>query len=251
MLTRHLVQSTLVIAIVAIVTGCSSSDDGSSQGSAPLMGSEHGSSSATRTYDVTIENLTSGQPLSPGVVVTHTRAGSLFSVGTMASLGIRKIAEDGDNQQALSDLSSADGVFDVRPIATPIHRIGGPGATAVTVRITARADANRLSLATMLICTNDGFTGVDGMKLPGGFKPSTFDVFAYDAGTEANDELSTRIVDPCFAIGPVAGAADGNLRTATRAPIATHPGVSGANGQLTTAHRWTGAIARVTVQRVE
>ena len=38
-----------------------------------------------RTYEVTIENLTSGQPLSPGLIVTHDRSASLFRVGHPAS----------------------------------------------------------------------------------------------------------------------------------------------------------------------
>jgi hypothetical protein len=249
LLTRNFIASTLIIGVV--LSGCATSDDELTSGETPLMGSENASDSATRTYDVTIENLTTGQPLSPGVMVTHTRAASLFQVGSNASLGIRKIAEDGDNSVALSSLASVDGVFDVEAIAAPIHRIGGPGATSLTVRITARADANLLSFASMLICSNDGFTGVSGTRLPSGFQPMTFDVGAYDSGTEANDELSTSIVDPCFAIGPVAGAADGNARTATSSPITIHNNVNGTIGQLTAAHRWTGAIARVTVQRVK
>jgi hypothetical protein len=61
---------------------------------------------------------------------------------------------------------------------------------------------DRLSLATMLICTNDGFTGLDRAKLPIGGS-EVFWTNGYDAGTENNTELSQDIVDACSALGPV------------------------------------------------
>jgi hypothetical protein len=74
---------------------------------------------------------------------------------------------------------------------------------------------------------------------------------AYDAGTEANDELYTHIVDPCGIISPVAVAPDGmNLRTATDNVITMHPGITGV-GDLTPAHAWANPIAMVTIQRVK
>jgi hypothetical protein len=132
----------------------------------------------------------------------------------------------------------------------PIHRVGGPGSNSMTVMINASGSANNLSLATMLICTNDGFTGLDSFKLPGGFEPVTLFAQGYDAGTEANDELYTHIVDPCGAIGPVTAAADGmNLRTATGGVITHHDGIEG-TGDLTSAHEWANPVLKIEIQRV-
>src|SRR2546425_772156 len=119
------------------------------------------------------------------------------------------------------------GVFQVVDVNAPTGRVGGSLPTSRTFRIEAAANANRISLAVMLICTNDGFTGLDGVALPGGFKPLTYYTAGYDAGTEANDELSTIIVDACFAIGPTTRPPDGNARTPTIGVIEHHPGIQG------------------------
>lgn len=208
-----------------------------------------------RQYDVTISNLTGSQPLSPGVVVTHTKHVEIWAPGHQASEGIRQIAENGDDGPAVAELTGAPGVFDVVGTGLPpVHRIGGPGPTSRTFRISARGDANRLSVAVMLICTNDGFTGVHSVRLPGGFEAATFAGRGYDAGTESNDQSSTHIVDPCGAIGPVPAAPDGqNLRTPTPGGlIHLHPGIQPGVGDLNAAaHGWVNPTALITVQRVK
>lgn len=205
---------------------------------------------AVRDYDVTITNLTAGQPFSPGVLVTHTRHASFFDVGARASEGLRLIAEDGSQSVAIAELTGRPGVLEVVDVNAPIGQAGGPFPTARTFRIRAAANANRLSLAVMLICTNDGFTGLDGVRLPGGFKPRTFYAAGYDAGTEANDERSTSVVDACFAIGPIPGAADGNARTSTNGVVTHHPGIQGGADLMPSAHGWRDPVAQITIQRV-
>lgn len=206
---------------------------------------------ATRTYDVTITNLTTGQPLSPGVLATHTKQASFFHVGDPASEGLRLIAENGDESVAVGELTGRPGVFQVVDVNLPTGRVGGPLPPSPTFRIDAAANANRISLAVMLICTNDGFTGLDGVALPGGFKPLTYYAAGYDAGTEANDERSASIVDPCFAIGPTTRPADGNARTPTAGVIEHHAGIQGGADLDPSAHGWQNPVARITVQRVQ
>ena len=167
------------------------------------------SAAAGHTYQITIENLTDGQPFSPGVVTTHTRGTHLFEVGAGASNGIRDIAESGNPSTAVSELNGNDGAHDVIATDAPV----GPGGS-LTVEIEGRANANRLSMAVMLVCTNDGFTGLDHVKLPGGFKSATYEVGAYDAGTEMNAETSETIVDGC-GVGW-----DGKARALTAAALA-------------------------------
>jgi glucose/arabinose dehydrogenase len=201
-------------------------------------------------YRVTIQNLTTGQPFSPGVIATHTDQATVFRVGQQASEGIRRIAEDGDPVVALSETRGTPGVFDVVKIGHPIHPDGGSGPSSATFSIEARDGVNRLSLATMLICTNDGFTGLDAVPLPTGFDPVVFHADGYDAGTEANDELSSHIVDPCGTIGPVAFPPDGNARTPTIGVITHHPNITGVGNLVPAQHAWRNRVARITVQRV-
>lgn len=210
------------------------------------------SAAATRTYQVTIDNLTSGQPLSPGVVATHSGKVHAFQVGQSASEGIRLIAENGDPGTAVGALGAHAEVFDAVSTGGPIHRVGGPGPSSLTVEVDAAANASFLSVAVMLICTNDGFTGVDALRLPGGFKAAEYLAAGYDAGTEANNEQSDHIVGACGAIGPVAGATDGdNFRVATAGRIAHHPNVQGANALTIADHGWTDPVARITVRRIK
>jgi len=160
------------------------------------------------------------------------------------------IAENGDESVAVAELARQTGVFQVVDVNLPTGRVGGPLPASRTFRIDAAANANRISLAVMLICTNDGFTGLDGAELPGGFKPVIYHAAGYDAGTEANDERSASIVDPCFVIGPTTGPADGNARTPTDGVIAHHPGIQGGAELDAAAHGWEDPVARITIQRV-
>ncbi len=150
-----------------------------------------------RTYRVTIENMTEGQPFSPGLAATHRANTNLFEVGGMASAGIEAIAEAGNEAPAVAMIDGAAGITDVFDINRPITPDGvtiGDFTDSFTFEITARP-GDRLSLAVMLICTNDGFTGLDGGRLPAQGSVS-YSINGYDAGTEDNTEMSDDIVDP-------------------------------------------------------
>lgn len=203
------------------------------------------------TFEVTITNMTHGQPFSPGVIATHDGSADLFEVGSPASEGVRLIAENGDPATAFAALDGAAGVTEVIATNAPIHRKGGPGPVSLTTVITAEP-GDYLSLAVMLICTNDGFVGLDAVKIPNGPQKAVYFPNAYDAGTEDNDGLLASIVDPCGAIGPVALPADGsNNRPATADVISMHPGISGGADLSADAHSWRNQVARVTIQRVK
>lgn len=215
------------------------------------QGAEQASPASTRWYDVTITNLTTGQPLSPGVLVTHAKNLSLFQIGAAASEGIRLIAENGNPTTAAAEMGGLFGVAEVSTTSAPVGVVGGgPFPSSLTVRIGARGNANRLSVAVMLICTNDGFTGLDGVRLPGGFQAETWYTQAYDAGTEVNTEADGDIVPPCFGLTSSPGTGGGG-RTAEGGVITMHPGIAGGAALVPATHGWSGPIARITVQRVK
>lgn len=208
-----------------------------------------------RTYEVTIYNTSLGQPLSPPVVATHRRGAALFKVGHRASEGIVEIAENGNPDPAAEALSGSRRVTDVE-VLDPIAPLGTltEVPTSRTVRVTARP-GDRLSVAGMLICTNDGFAGVDRMRLPWRGTRTAI-LGTYDAGSERNTEMSEDIVDPCSALGPVvldgdgdAGNGNNNDGIDTSGRITRHPGVDGTVGDLLPAHDWELA-AVLTVRRV-
>lgn len=206
------------------------------------------------TYEVTIINLAASQPISPPVVVTHSSDASFFRVGSAASAGIVAIAENGDPSVAVADLSGADGITDVVNVGQPLTLAGttfGDFTDSVTVEISA-VRGNVLSLAGMLICTNDGFAGVNGVALPRRGS-ATYYASGYDAGSEHNTELSADIVDACSLLGPVAlnGDDNGNNNDGidTFRRILPHRGIAGV-GDLLLDHSWDDPVLEITITRV-
>ena len=208
------------------------------------------------TYEVTIINRALGQPLSPPVLATHDETVDLFERGRRASRGVAAIAQAGDQSLAVSRLTSrvGDGVTDVAEGAPERALLGVAGPqTTQTVTIEA-VPGDRLSIASMLICTNDGFTGLDSKPLPESGTVA-YPLFAYDAGVERNTQRSEHIVDPCSLLGPVALDGDdngnvdtGRVLTSPAQPIGMHRGV-GHWGDLQQVHDWSGPVAVVQVTR--
>jgi hypothetical protein len=209
------------------------------------------------TYQVTITNLTSGQPLTPPVAATHRGKNAIFRVGRTASFELKEIAENGNNGPLLTALD------DDRQVAAVAEGPGGPLVPAgrpgsgsfddtTTFPLTADRGANRVSFASMLICTNDGFTGVNSLRLPKRIGDSvTATTAGYDAGTEVNTEDFVDIVPPCQSLIGVtsadAGTATSNPALAQGGVIRHHPGIVGGVDLLPGVHGWTDPVARITV----
>jgi hypothetical protein len=196
------------------------------------------------TYTVTIENLTSGQPFTPPVVVTHSSDFDVFESGQSASAEVQAIAENGNNDPLVALIGSSSAVFDSAVGTAPVL----PGETTT---LTVESPAGGLiSAAMMLICTNDGFTGLDSVALPASGS-QTFDANAYDAGTEINTEDFADIVPPCQSLIGVEsedeGTGESNPALAEGAVIIVHPGVQGGTDLTTADHGWTDPVARITV----
>jgi hypothetical protein len=209
-----------------------------------------------RTYRVTIENLSDGQPLGLVAASTHRQGGGIFEVGDVASPGIERMAEDGLFDilvGEMNDSAKTTTALGLEAAATPQGTSFGPFTDTIVFEITARP-GDRFSLATMIICTNDGFTGLSGAMLPSHGSVS-YDLVGYDAGTEDNTEASEDLEDPCTLLGPdVPGDPDGNddigPDTQPRGVIAPHPGIEG-NEDLSSAHEFSDPVGRVHIERVD
>jgi hypothetical protein len=226
---------------------------------------------STRTYEVTITNMTSGQPLTPPVVATHSGKSQVFEVGQPASVGVREIAENGNNNPLLAFLEADP--FDRISAFTqagmgPLVPEGTPGGVedppsgpefpdSVTFEITAEEGANRLSFVSMLICTNDGFTGANGLRLPGRVgRTVTAETAGYDAFTEINDEDFAHIVPPCQGLIGVSTGEPGegvsNPALAEGGVISHHQGIQGVADLVPAVHGWDidEEVAEISVTRV-
>lgn len=201
-----------------------------------------GDNAGVRTYKILIENLTpatgdgSSQPFSPPVLATHHPREHLFREGEFASKELAQIAEDAVNGPLLEKLNNSARVHDVVEGGGVIL----PGATA-SFEIQIFGASRRLSAVFMLVNTNDGFGGLDGVKLPINGE-RVFYVHAYDAGSEFNSELLSDIPGPCCG-SPGEG-------TDTRERVQAHTGILGVGDLDPDTWGWTGPVARVTVKRL-
>jgi hypothetical protein len=207
-----------------------------------------------RTYTVTIMNLTDGQPLTPALVTTHKGSDDLFSVGSSASFELKEIAENGNLGPMIAGVSG-DSDFDDLVVQTGDTGLPPvvPGET-ITFEITAAPPFNFLSWASMLICTNDGFTGVDTVKLPSDVGESlTMSTQGYDAGTEINTEVFADLVPPC---GELTGQDSMGQGTDMSDPalaeggvIHHHDGILGVGDLDPAINDWNNPVATITVER--
>ena len=196
-------------------------------------------SGRTSTYLITVENLTpaGSQPLSPVGTVVHNKRTDVWSTGHPASAAVAAVAEDAGVPVFVNTYSQTPGVSSALVGGgAPI----GPGSS-VSFEIEANR-GQRLSLVSMLVNSNDAFTGLDSVKL--GKSMQVFEVGAYDAGTEINNE------DPAFIPGP-AGFGPG-VRAPEGGVITPHEGIIGQPGGIDPAlYDWGDTVARITIERLD
>jgi hypothetical protein len=250
-----------LVALLALLTAAAcdgmvepSASDSSAE---PDLASANASPRASdqRTYEVTVYNLTSGQPFTPPAAATHRRAADLFQVGSAASYEVKEIAENGNLAPMVTALESSRHVSDVVVAVAGDPPPVLPGGS-VTFEIEAEDGAQFFSFVSMLICTNDGFTGLDSRKLPNRlYEQVTFDIAAYDAGTEVNTEDFADIVPPCPPLTGVAssdpGAGMSDPTLAENGVIRHHPGIMGGDDLQTGLHGWSEPVGRVSIRRVD
>jgi hypothetical protein len=191
----------------------------------------------TKRWRITIQNLTppGSQPLSPPVFAVHSRHADVWSVGAQATHGVAAVAEDANNGPLVSALNATPGV------ASAFTAAGGPimpGASA-SYTVESRGRFNRLSFVTMLVNTNDGFTGLDSLTLRG--RSEALVRPAYDAGSERNNELAAFIPGPCCG-HPFVRDPEGAL-------IGMHPGIVGVGDLDAAVYGWSGPVVRITIAR--
>lgn len=232
----------LGLSVMLTLAACSD-DDNDLPTPAPAPAPAPAPTPVTSSYEITVTNLTNAQPLSPVAVVLHTE-GQLWSIGSSSSEELEYLAEGGDNSFVLALPVTAAGSSGQGPI-------GPGGSETISVSIDDN-DSALLSVVTMLVNTNDAFTGINAQSLSAlavGDSWSTYS-HVYDSGTEANSE----------AAGTIPGPADGGTGfDAARDDVdyvAMHPGVVSAQDGLTTSvltkqHGFDNPAAKITVTRTE
>lgn len=197
--------------------------------------------SPEQEYSISITNLTHSQPLSPPVAMLHKKKFSFWSIGEEASEALEILAEGGDGSDLLS-LKPRNPQFQG---SAPIL----PGENIEFTLETHRDNLKYLSIATMLVNTNDAFSGLNGIELldleEG--QSSVYYTYAYDAGTEFNSELTGTIP------GPADGGEGFNSARDDITDVVTHHGGivsvddNFADSTLSSANRFDNPTLRIVV----
>ncbi|MGI2259339.1 spondin domain-containing protein [Shewanella sp. GXUN23E] len=189
-------------------------------------------------YEVTVTNLTRGISFTPFFAASHRAGVSLFTLGESASEELARVAEGGDISGLTAQWQANNRVL----MTTNTDGLLGPGQS-VTFSISGRGAFNRLTMAAMLLPTNDTLAAVRGVELPvWGSKTYTFR--AYDGGSETNDESCQHIP------GPHCGGAPFSPEDAGEGYVYPSPGIHGEGDLSRASYQWQDPIGKITISRV-
>jgi hypothetical protein len=189
---------------------------------------EAGTPSSADSVTITLTNTSDFQPMTPPVVLLHNAPNAdngirIFEVGQPAIDQLVRIAEDGDfgPMVELAELQTTAGAVSASGVAFADPDNPGPltpGATA-TIELDLSAENQVMTLISMVVCTNDGFSGIDSRALPE--TTETFTAPIYDAGSETNVLTLDYWVPPCSEDGQSPNSGDDE-----NGSITPHPGQS-------------------------
>lgn len=188
----------LILTSTAVLTACGNSNSTTDQA----------------TYEVSFINVTNNQPLSPPAALIHDNGYRAWNIGSAASAEIEELAESGSPAALVASATDALNMIAASGVIPP-------GASDTLTLVVDQTNHLSLTVATMLVNTNDAFTGVTGWNISDIAVGETAQVLApiYDAGTEANDELASSIP------GPAGGGEGFNPARESSDQVTRHPGV--------------------------
>ena len=214
--------STSIILSISLLSGLANADD-------------------NRAFEVTVTNITKGEIFTPIMVASHRRGVKLFEIGEPADQDLEILAEGGNTEPLSTSLLSSGLALDVVTADGPLL----PGHS-VTLQVKTNGRNSHVSVASMLVPSNDAFFAVNGIRGPRGNKSKTVYSPAYDAGSEVNDELCANIPGPPFAC-----SGEGFNAETGEGYVYIHPGIQG-NGDLdSSAYDWNNPVAKIAIKRVK
>jgi len=204
---------------------------------------------------ITVTNLTQGLHFTPLITAAHPVSEHIFMAGTTATAELQAMAEGGD----ISGLATILNNGDANTNENPASGLLAPG-TSTTYLLTNDSANTHLSITGMILPSNDGFVGLDSWEIPTEAGTYTLMLNAYDAGTEANNELingggaSGVLGIPAAPSGGSGTGGTGVTSVENNSMIHIHRGSigdddsSGGKSDLNNSiHRWLNPIAKLTV----
>ena len=193
------------------------------------------------SYQIKITNITRGQTFTPILAATHAAGIKAFTLGQPAISELAAIAESGNTEPAISALSTIASVKEVKDSGGVL----APGGS-VMMTLAGGDNATHITIASMLIPTNDAFFSVNGKALPTSSEPITYRSVAYDAGSEENDESCSNIPGP-----PSVCEGEGISTTDGEGYVHIHAGIHGIGNLTAAKYDWRSAVAEITITRIE
>ena len=211
---------------------------------------------SAQDLSVTVTNLTHGIYFTPVLVAAHEDGTHLFQQGQAASASLQAMAEGGSLAGLVTDVINANGTYSENPAMGML----APTASTTTTLNTDGTSNTYLSVVAMMLPTNDGFIGLDSIAIPTEAGTYTFLLNAYDAGTEANDELLNPGAGGAPGVAGIPGAPGGDTGTGgtgaagadSNTMVHIHRGAlgdtnaTGGTSDLDSRiHRWLNPVAKV------
>lgn len=193
-------------------------------------------STYSKKYQVTVTNITKGQSFTPILSATHGYSANFFELGAPASDELAALAESGNITPLLDSLTANPSVKDTATTAGLLTPGSSVSFEIESVRLA------RLSLAAMLIPTNDTFFALDSVSLPR-FGSYTYLAKAYDAGSETNDEFCANIP------GPACGGAGLSEDDNGEGYVYISQGIHGEADLAASSYDFRGVVAKITISR--
>ena len=194
-------------------------------------------SAGDKMIEVKITNLSAKVVLTPPIVAASRGQITVFQLTEPASEALEMLAEGGitDELAMMFEEHNAS----VAQAAGPIP----PGQT-LTLYVYGNRYA-RISLASMILPTNDGFVALNSKRIRPYGTTTTF-LSAYDAGTELNDEDCANIPGPL-----PCGGGEGYNMDPGEGFVYPHPGTHGDGGFSAEDFSWADPVAMVTTRIVK
>ena len=194
-------------------------------------------SAGEKMIEVKITNLSAKVVLTPPIVAASRGQITVFQLTEPASEALEMLAEEGLTDELAMMFQEHNA--SVAQAAGPIL----PGQT-LTLYVSGHRYA-RISLASMILPTNDGFVALNSKRIRPYGTTTTF-LSAYDAGTELNDEDCANIPGPL-----PCGGGEGYNMDPGEGFVYPHPGTHGDGGFSAEDFSWADPVAMVTTRIVK
>ena len=179
---KTIIPIIIVIAVIAGITIYSQNDKQPIDDGGVMVKNDDAMMKDLMSYTVTVEDLSSTQPLAPGAIIVHDPKITFDFSGTQAPASFEKLAEIGDPTEFIAEVAAMEGVRAVYSTDAPIH------PTESADYIIKAGEGDVISVLSMAVASNDGYALVSKLDVRAGNSAIAVN---HDAGFEDNTELGS------------------------------------------------------------